>query len=63
MTTGTHLKEYRELAGLTQQQVADQLRIHRVTVARWEEPDREVKPTKAQRFRNAVDNLSREKAA
>lgn len=62
MATGSELKEARELAGLTQEEVAAALGVHRVTVVSWE-GKAEVKPSKAKRFREAVARLSREEAA
>jgi transcriptional regulator with XRE-family HTH domain len=38
--TPTELREIREAFGLTQDALADELGVHRVTVARWEAGDR-----------------------
>ena len=57
MTTGADLKEARERAGLTQEQIADRLHVHRVTVTAWE-GKAEVKKLKAERFLKAVADLS-----
>lgn len=61
MTTGAELKEARERAGLTQEQIADRLRVHRVTVTTWEGKG-EIKRWKAERFLQAVADLSKEAA-
>lgn len=58
MTTGAELKEARERAGLTQQAIADHLRVSRVTVVGWE-GKAEVKKLKAERFLQAVLDLSK----
>jgi DNA-binding transcriptional regulator YiaG len=62
MTTGAELKEARENAELTQEQVADQLGVSRVTVTLWE-GKAEVKKPKADRFLKAVADLSEKAAA
>jgi transcriptional regulator with XRE-family HTH domain len=59
---GTELKEAREAAGLTQEQVAAQMGIHRVTVIRWEQP-KPVRKGKATRFLQAIADLTGQKAA
>lgn len=59
--TGTELKEAREAAGLTQEQVAAQMGIHRVTVVRWEGPQ-QVRKGKATRFLQAIADLSKKAA-
>ena len=41
MTTGEKIREARKKRGLTQQQLADELGVHRVTVVRWESGARE----------------------
>lgn len=58
MTTGADLKEARERAGLTQEAIADRLRVHRVTVTAWE-GKAEVKKLKAERFLQAVADLTK----
>jgi DNA-binding transcriptional regulator YiaG len=62
MATGTELKQAREDAELTQEQVADRLGVSRVTVTLWE-GKAEVKTPKAKRFLAAVEALRSEKAA
>lgn len=54
--SGAELKEARERAGLTQEQVAERLRTHRTTVVIWESKA-EVKKLKAERFLQAVADL------
>jgi transcriptional regulator with XRE-family HTH domain len=58
MTAGSELKQAREDAGLTQEQVADELGVSRVTVTLWE-GKAEVKKPKADRFLKAVAALSK----
>lgn len=62
MTTGEELQEAREMAGLTQEQVAGALKVHRTTVVRWE-GKADVRPGKARRFLDVVARLAREQAA
>lgn len=57
MTAGTALKQAREDAGLTQEQVAEKLGVSRVTVTLWE-GKAEVKQPKADRFLRAVADLA-----
>jgi DNA-binding XRE family transcriptional regulator len=61
MATGSELKEARELAGLTQEEIAAALGVHRVTVVSWE-GKAEVKPSKAKRFRDALAQLQKRAA-
>ena len=60
--TGPQLKEARERAGLTQEQVGAQLGIHRVTVTRWEDPRTKLSKGKALRYMDAIAALT-ERAA
>lgn len=60
--TGEELKKAREDAGLTQEQVADRLSVHRTTVVEWE-GRAYVKGYKATRYLEAVRDLARERAA
>lgn len=62
MATGTELKQAREDAELTQEQVADKLGVSRVTVTLWE-GKAEVKKPKADRFLAAVAALAEKAAA
>lgn len=62
MTTGAELKEARENAELTQEQVADKLGVSRVTVTLWE-GKAEIKKPKADRFLQAVRDLAGSRAA
>ena len=61
MATGTELKQAREDAELTQEQVADALGVSRVTVTLWE-GKAEVKKPKADRFLKAVASLAKRAA-
>jgi DNA-binding transcriptional regulator YiaG len=56
MTTGPELKEAREDAKLTQEDLAHELGVHRVTVVAWESKA-QVRPSKAKRFLEAVRRL------
>lgn len=58
MATGAQLKEARENAELTQEQIADKLGVSRVTVTLWE-GKAEVKKPKADRFLAAVVELAK----
>lgn len=62
MTTGTDLKEARENAGLTQEQVAEKLGLHRATIVTWESRAT-VKRYKAELFLRAVSDLTKPAAA
>lgn len=62
MSTGTELQEARERAGLTQEQVAAKLGVHRQTVTAWE-GKAQVKPLRAERFLTAVRELGEKAAA
>lgn len=62
MTTGETLQEARELAGLTQEQLAEALRVHRTTVVTWE-GKAVVKSSKAKRYLDAISRLQEGKAA
>jgi DNA-binding transcriptional regulator YiaG len=57
--TGADLKEARERAGLTQQEVADRLGHSRQTLVSWEQRAT-VAPTKAKRYLEAVRDLAGE---
>lgn len=56
-TTGAELQEAREAAGLTQEQVAERMGLHRVTIANWEARARVANP-KADRYLRAVRELA-----
>ena len=56
--TGADLKQAREDAELTQEQIADKLGVSRVTVTLWE-GKAEVKKPKADRFLAAVAELAK----
>lgn len=58
MPSGADLKQAREDAELTQEQVAEKLGVSRVTVTLWE-GKAEVKKPKAERFLKAVADLSK----
>ena len=55
--SGRSLKEAREAAGLTQEQVADALKLHRTTIVQWENRARVVGP-KAQAYLRVVSDLA-----
>lgn len=55
--SGADLKDARELAGLTQEQVAAGLGVHRQTVVAWEGRARVVAP-KADRYLRVVSDLA-----
>lgn len=55
--TGADLKDQRELAGLTQEQVAEALGVSRQTVVAWEQRARVVAP-KADRYLRVVSELA-----
>lgn len=44
ITTGAELRQWRRAQGLTQQQLADALRVRRGSVGRWERGERRVPP-------------------
>lgn len=45
MVSGPQIKQWRELRGLTQEQLADRLGIARPTLANWESTDPRRQPT------------------
>lgn len=55
--TGPELRDIREAAGLTQQQVADGLNVRRETIVEWEQRARVVAP-KAERYLRVVRDLA-----
>lgn len=55
--TGAELREARELVGLTQEQVAEALGVHRVTVLAWEQRAI-VKAPKAAKYLRVVRDLA-----
>lgn len=55
--SGADLREQRELAGLTQEQVAMALGVYRTTIVTWESKAR-VKAPKADRYLRAVRELA-----
>ena len=44
------LKELRKQKGLTQQELADEISVSKITVLRWENEERQIKPEKAQQL-------------
>lgn len=44
------LKELRKQKGLTQQGLADEISVSKITVLRWENEERQIKPEKAQQL-------------
>ena len=44
------LKELRKQKGLTQQELADKISVSKITVLRWENEERQIKPEKAQQL-------------
>lgn len=46
------LKELRKQKGLTQQGLADEISVSKITVLRWENEERQIKPEKAQQLAN-----------
>ena len=44
------LKELRKQKGLTQQGLADEISVSKITVLRWENEERQIKPEKAQKL-------------
>ena len=44
------LKELRKQKGLTQQELADEISVSKITILRWENEERQIKPEKAQQL-------------
>ena len=44
------LKELRKQKGLTQQGLADKISVSKITILRWENEERQIKPEKAQQL-------------
>ena len=49
------LKELRKQKGLTQQGLADKISVSKITVLRWENEERQIKPEKAQQLAEFFD--------
>lgn len=60
-SSGADLKDARELAGLTQEQVAEKLGVARQTIVTWESKARVVGP-KAEKYLRVVRELASQAA-
>lgn len=53
-------KAIREAVGVSQQRLADELEVDRVTIARWESGDRTPRPESLVRYLDLLDRLAAE---